>query len=103
MGKSNWKENYSLEEFYRNQTENLFLGNYEQEQLTIGGQNATWFKDVRSRRQEDPEILVDVIAMDLDDRIIEMEIHEKEFWTEISTIVNSIKFYPGKVIADLGE
>lgn len=101
LSRSNWKENYNLEEFYREQTENLFLGNYEQEEILLGGKEATWFKDVRNRNPENPEATVDVIAFDLEDRIIEIEIHEKQFWDEVRLIMNSIKFYPSKVISDL--
>jgi hypothetical protein len=101
LSKSNWKENYNLEEFYREQTENLFLGGYEQEEILLGGKAATWFKDVRNRNPEKPEAVVDIITFDLEDRIIEVEIHEKQFWDDVKVIMNSIKFYPSKVKADL--
>lgn len=101
LSRSNWQEKYNLEEFYRNQLENLFLGNYEQETILIDGQEAIWFKNVRNRNQENLDALVDVIALDLDDRIIEIEIHEKQFWDQIKPIINSIHFYPSKIISDL--
>lgn len=97
----NWKDNYTLEEFYRNQLENLFLGNYEQEAIMFDGEEGVWFKDVRNRNLEYPDRLVDVIALELDDRIIEIEIHEKEYWNDIKVMLNSLKFYPGKIMADL--
>lgn len=101
LSRSNWQENYNLEEFYREQDENLFLGGYEQEEILLGGKAATWFKDVRNRNPETPDAMVDVLAFDLEDRIIEIEIHEKQFWDDIKVILNSMKFYPSKVNSNL--
>lgn len=101
LAKSNWKEEYTLEDYYRQQTENLFLGNYEQEKVTIGGVDGVWFKNVRNRNIEKPDLLVDVIALDLQDRILEIEVQEKEYWEDIKTILNSMTFYPNAAPAGM--
>jgi hypothetical protein len=98
---SNWQEKYTLEEFYRDQTENLFLGNYDQQPVALGEAGGIWFKDVRNKKLDNPEDLVDVIVLDLEDRIIEIEVHDKQYWDTIQVILNSIKFYPGKVNSNL--
>ena len=100
---SNWKELYNLEEFYRNQTENLLLGGYDKEEITLSGEKAIWFKAVRSKNPEQPEKIIDLIALDLKDRIIEIEIHEKDDWDIVKTIVNSVKFYSNKIISELDQ
>jgi len=94
LAHSNWQTKYTLEDFYRQATENLFLGNYEQEKVSIGGVEGVWFKNVRNRNYENTEALVDLIALDLGDRILEIEIHEKQYWDDIRTILNSMSFYP---------
>lgn len=100
---SNWKESYNLEDFYRHQTENLFLGGYDKEEITLSGEKAIWFKAVRGKNPELSEKTVDLIALDLKDRIIEIEIHEKDDWDIVKTIINSIKFYSNKVISELDQ
>jgi len=92
LAHSNWQTKYTLEDFYRAQTENLFLGNYQQEKITIGGTEGVWFKDVRNRNIEKPELLVD---------ILEIEIQEKEYWDDIKIILNSIIFYPNASPAEM--
>lgn len=101
LAHSNWQTKYTLEDFYRHQTENLFLGGYEQEKITLDGKEAIWFKNVRNRNIEKPDLLVDIIAVDLGDRILEMEVQEKEYWTDIKTILNSIVFYPNSSPSDM--
>ncbi len=98
---SNWQAQYSLEDFYRHQNENLFLGNYEQEIVVIGGIEGIWFKNVRNRNLDKPEVLVDVMALEIEDRILEIEIHEKQYWEEIRTILNSLIFYPNASSPDM--
>jgi len=101
LAHSNWQTKYTLEDFYRQQTENLFLGNYQQEKVVIGGTEGVWFKNVRNRNLEKAEALVDVFAIDLGDRILEIEIQEKEYWDDIKTIINSMSFYPNASPAEM--
>ena len=84
LATSNWQTKYTLEDFYRQKTENLFLGNYEQEKIALNGNEAIWFKDVRNRNIEKPDAVIDVIAIDLSDRILEIEIPEKEYYPNAS-------------------
>lgn len=101
LAKSNWENKYTLEDYYRQQTENLFLGNYETEKIVLDGKDAVWFKNVRNRNIEKPDLLVDIIALELGDRILEIEVQEKEYWSQIKTILNSIKFYPNASPAEM--
>jgi hypothetical protein len=101
LAHSNWQTKYTLEDFYRQATENLFLGNYQQEKVFVGGIEGVWFKDVRNRNFEKPEVLVDLVALDLGDRILEIEIHEKQYWDDIKTILNSMTFYPNASPSDM--
>lgn len=99
LGHSNWKENYTLEEFYRHQTEDLFQGGYEREEIKINGQPGFLFKNVRNRDATKTDRLIDVIALELGDRVLEIEIYRN--WSVVKYILNTIKFYPSKVISNL--
>ena len=98
---SNWTEKYTLEEFYRNQAENLYVGGYKTEEITVGGIKGIMFKDVRNKNEDNREKLVDLIALNLEDRIIEIEVHEKDQWDNVRTLISSIKFYPNNTMSDL--
>ena len=91
---SNWQENYIIEDFYARQPQDLFKAGYEKEVTKISEKNAYWFKGVKL-----PDGQADVVAIDLDDRIIEIIVWDK--WDEARTVINSLKFYPNKVIGDL--
>lgn len=101
LATSNWQTKNTVEDFYRQQTENLFLGDYEQEKIIINNVESVWFKNVRNRNIEKPELLVDIVAIDLGDRILEIEIQEKQYWEEIKTILNSMTFYPNASPAEM--
>ena len=96
MGHTNWKEKYTLEEFYENRVENLFTAGYESEEIEIDNEKAIWFKQVRDRMEARPEKLVDVIAVNLNDRIIEIEIRND--FDDAKVIINSLNFYGSKAI-----
>ena len=95
-GVANWREKYTLEEYYENQPVNLFSAGYQNEEVQIGGRNATWFKNVTEPGIEMP---VNVFGMFLDDRI--MEIHVYDEWDDSLVVINSLKFYGNNIISDL--
>ncbi len=88
---SNWKENYSLEDFYAKQYQNLLATVEEKETVKIAGADGYWFKKVKNFVPEKPDAEVDVITLSLADRIIEFVIIDN-FETS-RTILNSLKFY----------
>jgi len=83
---SNWQENYSLQDFYKNQEQNLFESDYEKEDVTLAGKSGVRFKGV----QKD-EKTYDLIALEANDRIIEIEL--REFIEESKIVLNSLYFY----------
>jgi hypothetical protein len=97
MSKSNWQENYTLEDFYKNQTVNIWA-NYKSEDMTLGGNPVKLFRDVKGLVQGSPDATAQVMAMSIGDRIVEIRMYEVT--DESKTLVNSIKFYgnAGKVI-----
>ena len=93
IGYVNWRTQYTLEEFYKNQPQNLFEQNFEHEEFTFGGFRAVWFKKV-STIYKDKEI--DVIAFDGTDRIIEYYIMDD--FNESRLMFNSLGFYGNNTV-----
>ncbi len=85
----NWDTNYSLAEFYANQENNLWRDEVIRQEVEIGDSPAYWFLGAGDEGE-------DILALDKEDRIIEFIIKE-EFETA-RKIINSLKFYPDKVI-----
>jgi hypothetical protein len=92
----NWRTQYNLEQYYQNQTNNLFEQGFEQAEVEIDGQKATWFKEVDTIYQDQE---IDVITFDLDDRIVEIYLIDDSKST--ITVLNSLTFYGNKTISDL--
>ena len=92
----NWKDQYSLAEFYAKQSQDLMQSDYEKEEVEIGGEEAVWFKNVKGRVIGQPEAVIDLVALELDDRIIEIEIFSQ--WQDSRVVVNSLRFYPARNI-----
>jgi len=96
---TNWKESYDLFQFYAHQPKNLLQSGYEQKEVEIYGQKAVWLKNVRGQIEGNPEAAIDLVAFELDDRIIEIKIFKD--WEDSRLVLNSIKFYSNKTISDL--
>jgi hypothetical protein len=95
---SNWREQYDLQNFYQNQSVNLLESEYKQEEIEIGGFKGYRFEQVKERAQGDYDA-ADVIALDLVDRIIEVELIEIN--EDSRMLLNSLKFYGNKTVSDL--
>ncbi|MFH0780040.1 MAG: hypothetical protein V1928_04260 [Parcubacteria group bacterium] len=100
-GVSNWAERYDLEEFYRHQPVDLLKSEYAGEEIKIGKMKGVWFKDVTGRVPGKPDQKVDLIAFELADRILEIEIRSD--WDISAEIVNSLNFYGINSLKDLPE
>ncbi|MBU1132129.1 hypothetical protein KKC32_02700 [Patescibacteria group bacterium] len=85
---SNWQEPINLEEYYKKQTRNL-LEEFDSSEIEIGGTKAILFQDISG---ENTDAKIDVIALDLGDRIIEITIAGENEMSR--AIVSSLKFYP---------
>jgi len=96
---SNWQEKLDLAGFYAKQPVDLLQSNPERADVEIDGQKAVWFKNVKGRVNGEPDRLVDVIAVNLESRILEIEVLDN--WPDAKVIINSLNFYPDKVISDL--
>lgn len=91
-GYTNWQNNYSLEDFYKQRNNNLFAGDYERQIIKVGGQPATWFKKVPSTVPGAVAgTTMDVIVLNLQDRIIEIDITGA--YQDCERILNTLKFY----------
>ncbi len=91
---SNWQEGSSLEDYYKNQPENLWVDSYERQEVKIAGQTAYWIKVIN-----DEEIEKEVVVWNLQDSIVEFVIKSN---TETARIIlNSLNFYGNKTISDL--
>lgn len=95
--KSNWQENYTLEQFYQNQPVNIWK-DYKSEDMTLGGNPVKLFRDVKGLVSGSPDATAQVMALSIGDRIVEIRMYEVT--DESKTLVNSIKFYgnTGKLI-----
>ena len=96
---SNWQQKLDLAGFYAGQTVDLLKSDVKREEVEIDGQKAVWFQGVKGRVSGDANRLIDVIAINLDSRILEIEVLDG--WDEARVILNSINFYSDKVISDL--
>lgn len=97
FGYVNWHENYTLEEYFQNVAqEDLFAKNYEHEEFKLrkDDSRAVWFKNVDCIYEGQ---IIDVIAMDGNDRIVLFYIMEE--WETSRTIFNSFYFYGNKSIS----
>ena len=96
LSKSNWQENYTLEQFYQNQTVNIWK-DYKSEDMTLGANPVKLFRDVKGL-VPGSDSTAQVMAMSLGDRIVEIRMYEVN--DDSKTLVNSIKFYgnAGKLI-----
>jgi hypothetical protein len=97
VGYVNYKTNYTLEEFYKNQPQDLFAGNFEREEIKFAENRAVWFKKVNSI-YENKE--VDVITIDGGDRIVEYYIMDE--WSTAQVMFNTMYFY-GQTGIKVGE
>lgn len=100
-GVSNWAERYDLAEFYRHQSVDLLKSEYAREEIKIGKMKGVWFKDVSGRLTGKPDQKVDLIAFELGDRILEIEIRSD--WEASRAVVNSFNFYGLNSLKDLPE
>src|SRR3989339_454200 len=102
---SNWQEKLDLAGFYARQSVDLLKSDTAREDVELDGQKAVWFKDVKGRvsglpaQAGDANRLIDVVAVNLDSRILEIEVLDG--WDSAKVILNSLNFYPDKVISDL--
>jgi len=96
---SNWQEKRDLAGFYAAQSVDLLKSDVDREDVELDGQKAVWFKDVKGRVSGDANRLIDVIAVNLDSRILEIEVADD--WDDARVMLNSLNFYPDKVISDL--
>jgi hypothetical protein len=107
---SNWQEGYDLETFYSKTKNDLFKTSPNREEITIDDQKAVWFKDAQMEGEEsafasvkgasaDGGQKLNVISLDLDDRIVEILIIGE--WVDAKTVVNSLNFYPNKAMDNL--
>ena len=96
---SNWQEKLDLAGFYARQSVDLLKSDTEREDVELDGQKAVWFKDVKDRVSGETNRLIDVVAVNLDSRILEIEVLDG--WDDAKVIMNSLNFYPDKVIGDL--
>lgn len=96
LGYTNWKQQFSLQEFYENQSVDILKADAPREDVEINGQAGLWLKNVKGRVAAYPEKLVDLIVFDLGDRIVEVEISGN--WETSKIIVNSLKFYDNNSI-----
>jgi len=97
---SNWQQKYSLTDFYKNQTENLWSSDYKRDDMEVGGKKGYLFKAVKGRIAENPEVIVDVIALELPDSILEIEIKNPDDSVS-QQIIKTIQFYGNKIIDNL--
>ncbi|MFH0987884.1 MAG: hypothetical protein V1763_00760, partial [Parcubacteria group bacterium] len=88
---ANWQTHYTLEGFYKKNNNNLFGGEYVREIVKIGGQPGTWFKKVPGSIFGSSVATLDVVVLDLQDRIIEMQINGE--YATIATMLNTMEFY----------
>jgi len=89
QGITNWKNNYTLKEYYSTEALNNYYGlGFEIEKLEIKGHEAVWFKDVDGLYGEQK---VQIIGISLEDRILEVHLFEQS--EDVLTALNSIKFY----------
>lgn len=86
---SNWAENYSLDQFYEKRTE-TFYKDMAKEDVKIGNQDAKLIRGVKGRL-EDKEKTIDLIVLDLKDRIMEIELRDSNDTSK--AVMSSIKFY----------
>ncbi|MBT4723092.1 hypothetical protein HOB30_05005, partial [Candidatus Falkowbacteria bacterium] len=87
-GHINFVNNYTLEEFYQNESENLF-DLYEYEDAKLDGETAVLFKNVEKNGGDQ---IIDLMAIDRQSSIVEIEIYDTEN-EDIKTILNSVNFY----------
>jgi hypothetical protein len=83
---SNWKEGHSLEDFYQNQYVNYLENGSEYSDIEIGGKSGKWFHDIDVVGHT-----AQIIALDLSDRIIEIELYGMEQKDKV--MLNSLSFY----------
>ncbi len=95
---SNWSEKFNLEQFYKNKQQKFFE-EMKKENVDIGGFTGSLIRGVTGRIDGAPEKTVDLIALDLGDRIIEIELRENN--ETVKMILSSIKFYGNSVISDI--
>jgi len=91
LSKSNWQENYTLEQFYEKQTVNIWK-DYKGEDMTLGGNPATLFREVKGLVPNSDQT-AQVIAIRIEERIVQIIIFNVT--DDSKTLVNSIKFYGG--------
>jgi|GEM_PF-1576106 len=88
---TNWKQNYTIEEFYEKQYQNLYKVYVDREDIEIAGAKGFWFKKVKNMIPDKPDLEVDVITVKTSDSIIEFIIKRNP--EIVKTILNSLKFY----------
>ncbi|MFA6537513.1 MAG: hypothetical protein WCT18_03910 [Patescibacteria group bacterium] len=88
---TNWKQNYTMEEFYAKQYQDLPKTVTEKESIKISGYDGVWFKKVKNMVPDNPEAEVDVITIKTSDSFVEIII--KRNFETARTILNSLKFY----------
>lgn len=99
VGYSNWQDKLDLAGFYAGQSVDLLKSDAAREEIELDGKKAIWFKDVKGRVAPDANQLVDVVAIDAGNRIVEIDIVGG--WDKAKALINSLYFYPDKVISDL--
>lgn len=95
---TNWSQNFTLEQFYLDKKQDFFK-TMKQEDIDIGGMPSKLIRAMTGRVDGAPEKIVDLIMVNLGDRILEIELRDTN---EVSkTVLSSIKFYGNNSKSDL--
>jgi hypothetical protein len=87
---SNWSQKFNLEQFYEDRKEDFFK-TMKKEDIDLGGTTGKLIRGLTGRVEGSPEKLVDLVVLDMGDRIIEIELRDSNETVKI--IMSSIKFY----------
>ena len=87
---SNWSQKFNLEQFYADRKEDFFK-TMKKEDIDLGGTTGKLIRGLTGRVEGAPAKLVDLVVLDMGDRIIEIELRDSN--DTVKTIMSSIKFY----------